>query len=1132
MSTPKRPRVFISYAHADGGDLAVRLLGSMQGLGFDVWLDNERLKGGDRWSNEIESALDRAQVVLALLADGSFASELCRAEQAWALTAGKRVIPVKVQSYCLAPLSLFIRLCVDFSDPTNYAESFNELLESISKRRRRARTAVNRPRYNNAPALPLNFVDRPDLLTKLRDVLFKDEPNRNIVLTALQGMGGIGKTVLAQALCHDEVVTRAYPDGIFWFSIGKESRLKFDQRIEGVPGLHQLLGAYKNEQACINQYRTVFRNKAALVVLDDVWRADDIEPFRTESSRSRLLITTRNRGIAPTFGAREFTAELLVAGEAREMLARWAGIEADSLPPQASEVILQCKNLPLALAMIGAQIRGKPRGYWDVVLGHLRRADLASISAQFPEPHTTLFRAIQVSFEALQEADPVAAQRYLGLAVLLEDMAAAPAVQQTLWNVDEPGALETAESLIGLSLAQRDEASGGIRLHDLLLDYVRALTPDSGDLDLIREAIRLSVEVIAKDPYQFASQVIGRLLPHEGTTGIAEFIQRIAQAAPAPWLRPLWPGLRSPGTTLFPRSGGHYAGIDAVAMSADGRLAVSGARDEMLKVWDLVTGRMLCTLEGHRDRVTAVAMTPNGKLAVTAAWNDSLKVWDLENGRVLRTLAGNLCVAVSSDGKRAVAASASNDNILKVWDLETGREIRTLAGHSDSVNAVAVSADWHRAVSASSDHTLMVWDLETGQNLCTLKGHRSDVWAVEMSVDGKCAISASGDTTLRVWDLETAHETRTLEGHTAAVYGVAVSADWRRAVSASHDKTIKVWDVTSGCQIRTLKGHTSFVYNVALSRDGLLAVSASDDTSLKVWDAESGREIHTLAGQSLGLDCPIVSADGRKAIFACGDGTLKVWDLETGRPINTLSAHAGSASSLAASADGRRGLSASWDGVLKVWDIETEHETGTLMSRSSDIWWVAVSGDGRRGVSASDDSTLTVWDLEELRELRTIEGHSGAIYGVAVNADGRRAVSASEDGTLRVWDLESGQQLRALVGHGEPVNNVAISPDGRLVVSASQDKTLKVWNLESGQHLRTLAGHTDAVNYIAVSPDGRQAASASDDKTLKLWDLESGALLTTFTCDAAASCTFVTDKEIIAGDDGGRVNLLSLVEKN
>jgi hypothetical protein len=59
------------------------------------------------------------------------------------------------------------------------------------------------------------------------------------------------------------------------------------------------------------------------------------------------------------------------------------------------------QNLPLALAMIGAQLRGKLAAHWDIVLGHLRRADLSQIKARFPEPHSTLFRAIQISFEAL-----------------------------------------------------------------------------------------------------------------------------------------------------------------------------------------------------------------------------------------------------------------------------------------------------------------------------------------------------------------------------------------------------------------------------------------------------------------------------------------------------------------------------------------------------------------------------------------------------------------------------------------------------------------------------------------------------------------------------------------------------------
>lgn len=124
-----------------------------------------------------------------------------------------------------------------------------------------------------------------------------------------------------------------------------------------------------------------------------------------------------------------------------------------------------------------------------------------------PEPHTTLFRAIQISVDAFGRN--CAPERYLALAVLLEDMAAAPLVQQCIWGVDESEAAETAEQFLALSLAQRDQPEGSIRLHDLQLDYVRAQWPreDREALDLIHGAVRLSSNVIAKDAEQFVSQM-------------------------------------------------------------------------------------------------------------------------------------------------------------------------------------------------------------------------------------------------------------------------------------------------------------------------------------------------------------------------------------------------------------------------------------------------------------------------------------------------------------------------------------------------------------------------------------------------------------------------------------------------
>ena len=82
-------------------------------------------------------------------------------------------------------------------------------------------------------------------------------------------------------------------------------------------------------------------------------------------------------------------------------------------------------------------------------------------------------------------------------------------MQQCISGVDESEASETAEQFLALSLAQRDQPEGSIRLHDLQLDYVRAQWPreDREALDLTHGALRLSSNVIAKDAKQFVSQM-------------------------------------------------------------------------------------------------------------------------------------------------------------------------------------------------------------------------------------------------------------------------------------------------------------------------------------------------------------------------------------------------------------------------------------------------------------------------------------------------------------------------------------------------------------------------------------------------------------------------------------------------
>ena len=910
---PLARRVFISYARKDGADAAQSIRKALREAGCEVWLDTDRIRGGASWGKDIEDALNNCEVLVALLTPASYVSEICRAEQIWALDEGKAVIPVLAVAGAPVPIHLKSR------NYRKYPEQQAELLMDISADAH-IEHIVRPLRYDTVPNLPLNYVIREKQVTGLRDLVFTEGAGANIAVTALQGMGGIGKTVLATAVCRDPAVQRAFPDGIAWITIGREWDGDFVPRMREVG---RALGedvdrGWDTKQACENRYKTILREKAALVVVDDIWSLEHVQPLLVDAPRSRFLITTRDATIANALTDRNFSANLLSDGEARELLARAARIEVTALPPEAAEIIHECGRLAAALSQIGGSLKGKAAEDWRDTLEALKRADISEIEERLPTGQKSFFKSLEVSFQTL----PAHMQnRYLKLAVLLEDVPAALPVLQVLWKLNEEKARHTVRYLVERSLASWVE---GIKLHDLQLDYVRARFSDPAALHLIHGALRLSANVVAQNPEEFASQMVGRLLPHEEIPAIAEFTRDIAKGASKPWLKPLWPSLHPPGTALIRTLAGHSAWVRAVALTPDGHLAVSASDDHLLKVWDLASGTELHTLRGHSKGVWGVTVTQDGRLAVSASKDKTLKVWELTSGKEVRTLVGHsdsvAGVAVMADGRRAV--SASWDKTLKVWDLESGKEVRTVAGHSDVVNGVAVMADGRRAVSASYDKTLKVWDLESGKEVRTVAGHSDSVEGVAVKADGRRAVSACYDNTLKVWDLESGKEVRTLEGHSDWVTAMAVTSDGRRAVSASKDNTLKVWDLESGKEVRTLAGHADVVSGVAVTADGRRAVSASFDKTLKVWDLESGKELRTLAGHLGSVRGVAVTTDGRCAVSASKDNTLKVWDLESGKEVRTLAGHSGSVRGVALTADGRRTISASWDNTLKVWDLE------------------------------------------------------------------------------------------------------------------------------------------------------------------------------------------------------------------
>lgn len=179
----------------------------------------------------------------------------------------------------------------------------------------------------------------------------------------------MGKTILAQALCEDEAVRKAFPDGIVWITAGKEGGTDLVSRMREVGAeLGGDLAGYDTPEHSKKRYRSLLRDKAVLIVVDDVLRASDVEPFQAVSRRSRLLFTTRDSSIANDVQADLVTAGVLTEEQLRLLLAKSAHVASQALPAEAQGIVREAAGLPLALAMLGGMLRDKPLKFWAHVL--------------------------------------------------------------------------------------------------------------------------------------------------------------------------------------------------------------------------------------------------------------------------------------------------------------------------------------------------------------------------------------------------------------------------------------------------------------------------------------------------------------------------------------------------------------------------------------------------------------------------------------------------------------------------------------------------------------------------------------------------------------------------------------------
>jgi DNA-binding SARP family transcriptional activator/tetratricopeptide (TPR) repeat protein len=222
----------------------------------------------------------------------------------------------------------------------------------------------------------------------------------SIVITAISGTAGVGKTALAVHWAHR--ISARFPDGQLYVNLrGFDPTGSAMKPAEAIRGFLDAFGvtplqlpASLEAQGAL--YRSLLAGRRVLVMLDNAADEDQVRPLLPGSPGCMVIVTSRNElsGLIVTEGARPVVVDLMSVPEAWELLSRRIGENRVSAEPEAVDgIIALCARLPLALMLVAARAATHSGFSLSALASELREAG-SSLDVFDGEDQATNVRAV------------------------------------------------------------------------------------------------------------------------------------------------------------------------------------------------------------------------------------------------------------------------------------------------------------------------------------------------------------------------------------------------------------------------------------------------------------------------------------------------------------------------------------------------------------------------------------------------------------------------------------------------------------------------------------------------------------------------------------------------------------------
>jgi DNA-binding SARP family transcriptional activator len=318
------------------------------------------------------------------------------------------------------------------------------------------------------PATVPDFTGRTSFVAELSEVLASAE-GRVMAVSAVAGIGGVGKTTLAVHVAHQ--ARAAFPDGQLYVDLqGAGPRAAEPETVLG-----SFLRALGTPDAAVPDsleeraalYRSVLDGRRVLVLLDNARDAAQVRPLLPGTEGCAALVTSRVR-MVDLAGAHLVDLDVMSPEEALQLFTRIVGEERVASEREAAlDVVAACGFLPLAIRIAASRLAA--RRTWTVSVLAAKLADERRRLDELQAGDLAVKATFELGYGQLEPAQ-ARAFRLLGLADGPDISLAAAAAVLDLPVEDTEDLLE---SLVDTSLLE-SAAPGRYRFHDLVRLYARA----------------------------------------------------------------------------------------------------------------------------------------------------------------------------------------------------------------------------------------------------------------------------------------------------------------------------------------------------------------------------------------------------------------------------------------------------------------------------------------------------------------------------------------------------------------------------------------------------------------------------------------------------------------------------------